>query len=538
MTELEIRNTPHWYILQYPLNRTSISTELQKVGMILESEAKEGKLKAHAESLSEGFRFYAPKFFNAEDGKQRMSRMESSVFQNYVFVYGSQEFIFHLKLTQMPTLNFFHSGRYNDANFPYVEQYVIDELKALEKKKQKIPYIPFVEEVAIGDTIRITEGEYEGFVATAIRNRRKRSSDIVLNVANWLVIPLCTLTHGGFEIIEYSKHSYRPYVPIDISKHRDTIIKGLMLRHRVESSDATETFVVKTKAQGILDAHKNTSFSLINMRCKHAAMMLYAAIICQGEKKAKHYKALVLSLLQNVTSDYDQALLYTALFGCYMDIDVFQKANAIVASWNYETCTKNKQLLLDDLKLFYEWYWKLKKKTIASRKVEQGHDPNEKRWYLLNAWNVKTRLLSILRCNKVKNFCPASKCVGFKENELEVLKDKIFVYVSYNSLLQLQQEYEEVKLVADRETPGLYLSFAKKTFESFKKICMTPADVKEIITSHDVMTMMKQCTLRTISEGPLEGVEGYVTTKKETQQSKVFVVLDNFLAVSITLTDN
>lgn len=535
MTESEIRNTPHWYIMQYPLNRVTIGTELQKAGLALDAEQKDGKLKEFAESLSEGLKFYAPKFFSLEDCKQKMSRLESSIFQNYVFVYGSQDFIYYLKKTQMPALFFFRSANMNGIRFPYVEQYVIDELKALEKKNEKIPYIPFVEEVAEGDTIRITEGQYKDFVATAVRDGKKHSKQIVLNVADYLVVPLCTLKQGSFEIIKYSKNSSMPYIPADINKHHDIIIDGLKHYHNIEKCDSKDAFVIKSKAENIINAHKKSSFSVLSMRCKHAAMMLYASMICQTEKENEHYKSLVLELLQNVSSDYDKALLYTALFGCYMDIELFHTAHDIVQSWDYDKCTKNKQLLLDDLNLFHEWYWTLTCKKIANRRAPRSYDLNEKRWFMLNAWNVKTRLLALLRENKIKLFCPASQSIEFKEREMEILKDKVFAFASYNELQELKKENEEIKLVRDKDASGSYISYPKKQFDNFKKVCKTPAAAKEILTDQSIISKIKHCSLGTVKEGPFKGVEGYITLQKETQQSKVFVVLDNTLAVSTTL---
>lgn len=537
MAESEIRNTPHWYILQYPLNRVTIGTELQKAGFALEEEQRDGNLKEFAESLSEGLKFYAPNFFSLEDCKQQMSRLESSIFQNYVFVYGSQEFIYYLKKTQMPTLFFFRSADANGTRFPYVEQYVIDELKTLEKKNEKIPYIPFVEEVAEGDTIRITEGKYKDFIATAVREGKKQSKQIVLNVANYLVVPLCTLKQGSFEIIKYSKNSSKPYIPADINKHHDIIIEGLKHYHNIEKFDSKDAFVLKSKAENIINVHKNSSFSVLSMRCKHAAMMLYASTICQAERENEHYKSLVLELLQNASSDYDKALLYTTLFGCYMDIELFRTANDIVQSWDYDKCTKTKQLLLDDLKLFHEWYWTLSSKKRASRRASCSYDLNEKRWFMLNAWNVKTRLLAVLKENKIKHFCPASQSIGFKNHEMEILKDKVFAFASYNELQELKQENDEIKLVREKGTYGAYISYAKKLFDCFKKVCKTPADAKEILTDQSIISKLKHCSLGTVKEGPLKGVEGYITLKKETQQSKVFVVLDNMLAVSATLTE-
>lgn len=538
MTDSEIRNTPHWYILQYPLNRVTIGTELQKAGLALESELKAGLIKEFGESLSNGLRFYAPNFFNIEEeGKQRMTRMESSIFQNYVFVYGTLDFIYYLKKTKLPVLFLFRHANADGTNFPYVEQYVIDELKELEKKKEVIPYIPFVEEVSVGDKVRITEGLYEGFVATAVRDGKKQSKKIVLNLGDWLVVPLCTLKSGSFEIIEYGQGSYQPYIPVDISKNHETIINGLINHHKIEQCDSRDVFVTKSKAQTILNAHRDSSFSAISMRCKHAAMMLYAATVCLTKEEADHYKALVQKLLEIVSTDYDKAVLYTALFGCYLDLDSFLKANDIVKSWNYDKCTNVKQLLLDDLKLFHEWYCTLSRKKIASRRTSIEYDADEKRWFLLNAWNVKTRLLAVLRGNKIKSFCPASQSKGFKDKELETLKDKVYAFASYNELVQLKQENEEIKFVPAKHASDTYVSFSKKHFDSFRKVCKTPADAKEVVTDTSIISAIKRSTLGTVKEGPFKGVEGYITIQSETQQSKVFVVLDSQLAVSATLTE-
>lgn len=537
MTDSDIRNAPHWYILQYPLNRGSIRTELQRAGLALEEEKKDGRLKEFESSLSEGLQFFAPHFFSAEDSRQRMSRKEASIFQNYVFVYGSQEFIYYLKQTQLPALFFFRSSDADSRRFPYVEQYVIDELKALEKRQKTIPYVPFVEEIAEGDKVKITDGLYKDFVATAIRDGQKHSRRIVLNVADWLVVPLCTLSRGSFEIVEYSKGSRKPYIPADISKHRDVIITGLTHHHRIEKCDSRDVFVAECKAKDILQAHRDSTFSSITMRCKHAAMMLYAATICSARKKLLHYKALCLELLDNVTSDYDKAVLYTALFGCYMDLDVFRKANDIVKSWDYGKCTKNKQLVLDDLQLYYEWHRKLSKKRTAARKSATAYGANERRWFMLNAWNVKTRLLSLLKANNIKTFCPSSQSAGFGEKELEVVKDKVFAYASCSELMNLQRENEEVRLIAGKRFSGSYVSFSRKNFESFMKICTIPAVAKEIIIKESIISTIRRTALQTVTEGPLKGVEGHITIQTESQQSKVFVVLDNILAVSATLAE-
>ena len=226
-------NVPHWYILTY-------------IGSHRDAEKRLAKVDLPS---------FVPVFF-AQDLKKE-SAHDYQYFSNYAFVLGTQNQIYQQKLTVLRTFNFMPKNYGKDRIHPYVEEYVIKQLRRIEEiNGGKIPFLPYPSDVIVGDTIRILTGQFKDHEATAIRKNGSKYRDIVFDVAGKFLIPLCKLRVGEYEIVKYSKET-NGSATVKVTTEDVTFLREALERHyRIKPADESCLSQDRTKTENLVERYR------------------------------------------------------------------------------------------------------------------------------------------------------------------------------------------------------------------------------------------------------------------------------------------
>lgn len=291
---LDAINVPRWYILTYLGNHSDAEKRLAKVAMPS----------------------FAPLFFGKGDKKH--SSADFQHFSNYCFIFATQNDIYHQKRQLLHSFNFLPKSNSTDQLHPYVEEYVIDQLRRiLEINGGSIPFMPYPSDVIVGDTVRILTGQFEGQQATAIRKNGSKYRQIILDIAGKFIIPLCKLQIGEYEIIRYTDQPTQSG-SVKVRKEDLTFLHEALQRHyRVVPVDDTRLQQDAKQIHLLLQHYLNGIPTTPLQRVKTSLLLLMAYTILDSHDNQVHYLNHTLTLIQELSSPLPlKALVYSTLYGC------------------------------------------------------------------------------------------------------------------------------------------------------------------------------------------------------------------------------
>lgn len=286
-------NVPHWYILTY-------------IGSHRDAEKRLAKVDLPS---------FVPVFF-AQDLKKENAH-DYQYFSNYAFVLGTQNQIYQHKQISLRTFNFMPKSYGKDQIHPYVEEYVIKQLRRIEEiNGGKIPFQPYPSDVIVGDTIRILTGEFKDQEATAIRKNGSKYRDIVLDVAGKFVIPLCKLKVGEYEIVKYSKEA-NGSATVKVTTEDVSFLREALERHyRIKSVDEAYLSRDTAKTENLVDRYRKGTPATHLQRIKTSLFLVMAYTILEDNEQQLHYIKHTLNLIQEKCSLSLKANVYCNLYGC------------------------------------------------------------------------------------------------------------------------------------------------------------------------------------------------------------------------------
>lgn len=286
-------NVPHWYILTY-------------IGSHRDAEKRLAKVDLPS---------FVPVFF-AQDQKKENAH-DYRYFSNYAFVLGTQNQIYKQKLTVLRTFNFMPKNYGRDNAHPYVEEYVVKQLRRIEEiNGGKIPFQPYPTDVIVGDTIRILTGEFKDYEATAIKKNGSKYRDIVLDIAGKFFIPLGKLKLGEYEIVKYSKEA-NDSATVKVKTEDVAFLREALERHyRINPADESTLSHDRTKTENIVEHYRKGTPATHLQRVKTSLLQVMAYTILENNEQQLHYIKHTLNLIQEKCSLSLKANVYCNLYGC------------------------------------------------------------------------------------------------------------------------------------------------------------------------------------------------------------------------------
>lgn len=293
-------NNPRWYVLAYLGTHRDALRRLSLVDLPC----------------------YAPEFFaRLSDNDSRQDYLE---FVNYAFVRGSQNEIYELKRNVLRHFNFLPMEK-NSRLHPYVEDYVIEQLRKVEKANDgMIPFTTYQSDVVNGDTIRILGGDFKGYQATAITKSGSKYREVVLDIAGKFLIPLCKLKAGEYEIVGYSKKESKTSASLAFREDTTFLHEALKRHHGVVAADEVRLSEDASKATAIAIRYRAQSPTTHPQRIKHSTLMVMAYTIIGNVDEQRHYIEHTINLLAGECSLPVRLDAYCTIYGCTFDDEYYR----------------------------------------------------------------------------------------------------------------------------------------------------------------------------------------------------------------------
>lgn len=495
-------NQSHWYILSYLGNHRDAVKRLNLV-----------KIPS-----------FAPTFFGQESNNS--NKQDFLLFANYAFVYATQNQIYDLKRKELHTFNFLPKNFGKEQVHPYVEEYVIEQLRKIEEiNGGKIPFMPYPTDVLDGDTIMILEGQFKGLKATAIKKNGSKYRQIVLDVAEKFIIPLGKLKAGEFEIVNY-RNSRNNTKNTKIKKEDVIFLQEALGRYygvfnREEDINSND----KRHVKQILERYKAITPGTHTQRVKLALLLVMANTIQEDEKEKTHYIKYTTELIQENCSTDLRANAYCTLYGCTFNEVYSYKFNATITK---KEKGKEEKVIskYDELMNQYK-QWNI---TLYHRKKKQELICNNPctLWFALEISSLTESIKQILEEKNIQTYDPHIKT--------QAGKNVLLAHSTFNTLSSLQNPTLHFTFFKIREADQVMpLYFSDRDIEDYQYIINSGIDDLEVI---DLTTEIEDILSRTrkisfpVNARFINGII-YTVTNKGKKENRFVFYLPHLIALSI-----
>lgn len=500
----DIANVPHWYILTYIGSHRDAEKRLAMVDMPS----------------------YVPQFFTKDSKPNGVKDFRH--FVNYAFVLGTQNQIYEQKRKELRSFNFLPQHNGDEHNHPFVEDYVVDQLRKIETiYGGKIPFMPYPTDVIAGDTVRILTGEFKDLQATAITKNGSKYRQILLEISDTFVIPLCKLKIGDYEIVKYSDKNAQS--ASKVRKEDITFLHNALERfYRLTKADDTQLAQDKTKIHTLINLYKNSAPSSPVQRVKTSLLLVMAYTTLDNEEKQVHYIKHSLNLMQDNKSLSLKANTYCILYGCTFNGEYY---NQYVALRKDAFGTKDEKAftkLNEQMETYRKWNVILHPHRF--RHALQCSNDNTM-WFALELSSPLKEVVKHLENNNIPTYNPE---VTSSKGKTVLLAFSTFIELQkiqtvppfFSFIREERDDHDEPLYVSNTEVDD-YRYLLSSTSEGLEHIELTPE-------YHDIFTKSKTETIN-INGRELHGIINTTSNHNSTQQ-RFIIYLRHLTAIAIEIT--
>ena len=493
------KSSPHWYILTY------LGTHRDAVKRLEHCELK----------------YFAPVFFAKESAKA--IRHDYLLFTSYAFIFGSQNEIYERKQHVLQLFNFLPMKQGSGQQHPFVEEETIYQLKQVEKFNDgKIPYIPYQNDVAEGDTIKILVGQFAGQKATAITKNGSKYRQVVLDFAGKFIIPLCRLKAGEYEIVEYSKGNKNS----NTVKAEDVrfLHNALERFYGIAATDDATQADDAARARAIAQSHETEVSGSHTTRVNASILLVMAYTILDDNEKQRHYIDHTINLINSQSTPALSARAYCTLYGCTFNDayrDFYQSVKQTTRDAKSLKVIATTDKVMDN---YRNWY-----KTLHPQKSSHklACADSTKCWFAVETPSL-SELTEQLTSNGITTFNPD---ISINESTAVLL-----VNTTFDTLKGIQTDIRTFTFIRDningQDTP---LYYKDKEVEDYRHLLTTAADgLQHLKLDSDYKAILEKAHPADID---INGrtVHGFVCEQRynNRQQKRLILYLRDLAAISV-----
>ena len=331
-----------WYVLTLPGTHRNRATELQ---------TEVARRAAEGEPI---FEFFAPTYTKVRTVRGHEENIRRPLLFNYVFIHASESEIKRMK-QRLPAYNFLPRTNGGEQGiFPYLTDADMQNFRwVAQAYEDRLPaYVPDVTRLVKGDRIRILEGPFSGVEATLVSSVGSSDKEIVVQVEDWLWIPLLHVAPGQYEVVQLNSSAKHEYFHFDNDKFRQGLHQA-MGRHLTGQPLTEADTRLATEA---LLAFRNLQVNTDVMRCKQYAYLLTIHTLLHNEAERTEQIHIIRSFLPLVKAEQSRALLHVTLYGCTNDHLDYESAHTLITPWMSEANPKkSKRQLIGQLRDYDRW---------------------------------------------------------------------------------------------------------------------------------------------------------------------------------------
>lgn len=497
-------NVPHWYILTY-------------IGSHRDAEKRLAKVDLPS---------FVPVFF-AQDLKKENAH-DYQYFSNYAFVLGTQNQIYEQKLTVLRTFNFMLKSYGKDQTHPYVEEYVVKQMRRIEEINDgKIPFMPYPTDVIVGDTIRILTGEFNGQVATAIRKNGSKYRDIVLDVAGRFVIPLCKLKVGEYEIVKYSKEA-NGSATVKVKTEDVAFLREALERHyHIKPADDSCLLQDKSKTENLVERYRKGTPATHLQRIKTSLFFVMAYTILDDNEQQLHYIKHTLNLIQEKCSLSLKASVYCNLYGCTFNGEYysFYIATRKEAQGTKEEAAISK--LNEVMNLYSKWNLILHPRQLRHT---LKCDTTDAQWFALELISPMDEVTEYLKEKGIETYNPEVKS--------QSNKNVLLAYSTFETLRTIQKDnglFAFMRDAQDNQDLPLYLTDTEVSdYHHMMDTASKNLQRLDLTPEFDALFSKSKLTTIPFHDREIHGIIGTSKIKRTTHQ-RFIIYLRHLAALAIPM---
>lgn len=331
-----------WYVMLLPASHVGPAPALQQ------------ELDRRIRYNEPLFEFFAPSYVEVKKKKGAFVQTNRPLLYNYVFIHASEQELYRMKQTTLRAYNFLPRVREaGNDHYPYLTDAAMQNLQwVAEAYSNVLPlYVPEPDQLAKGDRVRITEGQFAGVEATVMIQPGAGRKDILVCIDQWMWVPLLNIPYGSYEVIQLNEAGKHNYTRLDNEKLHAGLHEALGRYYAHALTDADRRLATDTLRQ-----FANLQMTTDVMRCKHYSLLLLAHTILQHTDEANHIRNLAQAILPLVKAEQSKALLLATLYGCTDNHHHYEQVHLLTAPWKKEeNLKKSKRQLLDRLADYDRW---------------------------------------------------------------------------------------------------------------------------------------------------------------------------------------
>lgn len=336
-------NAVRWYIMLLPVGHKGKAT-----GLIEEQSRR-------IRNGEPSFDFFAPQLVESHFVDGELVVTEKPLLFNYIFVHASEKEIYKMKAGGLAKYNFLprchgDAGEY----FPFLTDAMMKTFRWVAGAYgNSVPcVVPEPQTLVQGDKVRVTRGPLKGVVATVVSTKGKDRKNLIVNVENWLWVPLVTVKQGEYELVSLTNEE-------DVqSEHcnNDAILRRL---HELMGKHFSHERLSEKDLETISNIQGHCSSLAVGtdiMRCKLFAIQLQVAILLNNTAERTRLVAESAAFYPLVKAEYAKALMAAILYLATDNNRYYTDVHATIEQWQQESAPKkSKQTLTQWVSDFDVW---------------------------------------------------------------------------------------------------------------------------------------------------------------------------------------
>lgn len=506
------RHAERWYILCYAGNQKSACQRLSSI---------------------ENLQFYAPVFFLDQ---HNISMREAWAFRNYAFIYGSQNYIYQLKKTDLTTFNFMPSCDKSCIQHPYVTDFEIEQLRKVEKMNNGwIPLTLSTEDVIVGDTVEILTGSFKGLTATAVTKNGSKYRQLYLYISHLLVIPLCKLKKEEFRIISHADQT-KQSTELSLTGEETSHIVNALKRHYGMLPSSKELRLSDESAmKSLIEKCKSIATTSANTRIRAYTLMAVAHAVMGNEDICYRNIDIAKSLLSDSITK-STSLFFTTLR--YLCTDYVEHHNDFILCKQdtKRSISQSQQSFID----LADQLWEHQEKR-RPQKTSFGNftgDQNLPYWFCLSAPKKKTEAVRLFRDSSVPTYLPivTDSSNRTKDSKKNILKDFFFVKTTFANLLSTHLHHPLFTPLTTSASNSIltYTDDDITTFDYVNSLNLPNKEIQHFTADQESRVSKSQKRTMTLGDRTIEGriLSSHIGNRT---QEKMLFLLPGVAAISLRL---
>jgi len=331
--DIEDRSVERWYILRLPKSSFKLIKELEKEMVYRRKE----NLRT--------VRYFAPLFTEV-----RIGHANKEVFRplclDYVFFHESVDTI-HVFRKAHPEYNLIKDP-VRTGCFLFIPDREMEMFRFIARAyKNRVPcFNPDRALLAVGDTVRVTGGDFKGIEGTLITRPCKEGGRVIINVCNRIAVPTLTIPPQYIELISFADGNKHVYKALDRYSPRIRRAMRDFLSAGIDDEDRKHIgYFISKYGKVNIESEK--------VRGRYLAYMMMSHAVLGRLDETSYYARECTTAMPHITNISTRAALSAALFACTGDRKHLYAAKHAASDWDRDNLTKPQQAVVDDI-LFYE----------------------------------------------------------------------------------------------------------------------------------------------------------------------------------------